>query len=129
MKFFIDGLPVAQARPKFARFGNHVKAYDPEKSKNWKAYVAMVAASKGVRIQEGPLRLSLSFHFVKPKSAKKRVHHIVKPDLDNLIKGVKDALKGIAWMDDSQVVALGAFKSYSENPGVWVEIMEQVENF
>lgn len=30
-----------------------------------------------------------------------------KPDLDNLEKAVKDALKGVAWHDDAQVVAYG----------------------
>lgn len=129
MRFFVDGLPVAQARPKFARFGNHVKAYDPAKSKNWKAYVAMVASSKGARVQQGALRLSLSFHFLKPKSAKKRVHHTVKPDLDNLVKGCKDALKGVAWVDDSQVVELEARKFYSDTPGVEIEVVEIAESW
>jgi len=129
MRFFVDGLPVAQARPRFARLGNHVKAYDPAKSKNWKAYVAMVATSKGVRVQEGALRLSVSFHFLKPKSAKKRVHHTVKPDLDNLVKAIQDALKGIAWKDDSQVVELEAAKYYSPDPGVHVEVVGIAEEF
>ncbi len=129
MRFFVDGLPVAQARPRFARSGNHVRTYDPAKSKNWKAYVAMVASSKGVRVQQGALRISMSFIFLKPKSAKKRVHHTVKPDLDNLVKGCKDALKGIAWVDDSQVVEIEARKFYGDTPGVEIDVVEIAEKW
>lgn len=129
MRFFVDGIPVAQARPRFARLGNHVKAYDPAKSKDWKAYVAMVARSKGVRVRQGALRVSMSFSFLKPKSAKKRAHHTVRPDLDNLVKGCKDALTGIAWVDDSQVVEIEARKFYGDTPGVEIEVVEIAESW
>jgi Holliday junction resolvase RusA-like endonuclease len=40
------------------------------------------------------------------------------------VKGIKDAVKGIIWKDDSCVVSLDAMKYYSENPRVEVEIRE-----
>lgn len=124
MIFFIEGHPVAQGRPKFFRRGNHVGAYDPAKSKDWKSWVKMVATSKGVKPLSGPVSLSLTFQFTRPVSvsAKKRPHHTVKPDLDNCIKGIKDALKGIAWIDDSQVCQIDASKVYADSPGVRVAI-------
>jgi Holliday junction resolvase RusA-like endonuclease len=81
-----------------------------------------------VKPTDMPIILSLSFTFIRPKSIseKKRPFHIVKPDLDNCIKGVKDALKGIAWNDDSQVISIHAMKSYADEPGVKIRI-EHVE--
>ena len=43
-----------------------------------------------------------------------------KPDIDNVIKAVLDGLNGVAYADDSQVVALSASKCYSDDPRVVV---------
>jgi Holliday junction resolvase RusA-like endonuclease len=55
-----------------------------------------------------------------PKS--KRVHvgepHVVKPDLDNLIKSAVDPLNGVFWKDDNLVHLVNARKVYSESPGI-----------
>ena len=40
----------------------------------------------------------------------------VKPDIDNFIKIICDALNGIVWIDDKQVVQVNAAKLYSDNP-------------
>ena len=50
--------------------------------------------------------------------------HISKPDNDNLIKGVKDALEGVAYDNDSQVCHETSYKIYSENPRIEVELKE-----
>jgi len=60
------------------------------------------------------------FQFVRPKShytAKGALRdaaprHVGKPDIDKLCRAVLDALTGIAYADDSQVVALDASKVY-----------------
>ena len=65
----------------------------------------------------GPISLGCIFEFPIPESWSKKEkalalagdkHHTSPPDLDNLIKGVADALNTIAWRDDCQIV------SYSE---------------
>lgn len=115
--FFIFGSPVPQGRPRFARVGTFVKTYDPKESRSWKETVKWQAISNGGRIIEGPLSLILHFKLPRPKSLPKKIkHHTKKPDVDNLVKGVKDGLKGVCYMDDSQVCRLAATKSYVE-PG------------
>ena len=47
--------------------------------------------------------------------------HIKRPDTDNLVKLVLDALNGVFWRDDSQVQIM-AIKLYSEHPRTQVEI-------
>ena len=47
--------------------------------------------------------------------------HTKRPDLDNLAKAVKDALKGVIYADDSQIVEAHLFKRYGE-PQVKVQI-------
>ena len=47
-----------------------------------------------------------------------------KPDIDNCIKIIADALNGLAYVDDTQIVGVTAEKFYAEIPRVEVEITE-----
>lgn len=62
----------------------------------------------------GPLLLSVAFTMPKPKSAPKtrRTWPDRRPDLDKLVRAVMDALTGIVFADDAQVIRLQAAKSY-----------------
>ena len=50
-----------------------------------------------------------------------------KPDLDNVAKGVLDALNGVAYVDDTQVVRLLVQKQYSLEPRLVVTVKELIE--
>lgn len=52
------------------------------------------------------------------------IRPITKPDADNYIKAIKDALKSVIWRDDSQVVDLHISKYYSDSPRITVEVTE-----
>jgi len=71
--------------------------------------------------------LSVTFLMPRPKSLPKKVHQDVKrPDLDKLIRAVMDALTGIYYQDDSQVVLISATKNYvgkNDTPGVDIRII------
>jgi len=80
----------------------------------FKAAIQQAAARYAGKPLEGPLVLSLRFCLPRPGNKvwktrpMPREPHIVKPDLDNLIKAVKDALKGLTWRDDCQVCRYGS---------------------
>jgi Holliday junction resolvase RusA-like endonuclease len=62
---------------------------------------------------EGPVEMSVSFYFKKPEYLTKAIKgHTKKPDLDNLLKSIKDSLNKIIYKDDSQIIRLNASKNY-----------------
>lgn len=115
---FIHGNPVPQARPKFFRSKRgFVGAYEPQNSRSWKDTVRsqLIDAmnKRNIPIISVPIHLSLSFFFTKPKSLPKKVKfHTKKPDLDNLIKSLADAMSSIIITDDNLIVSLYALKTY-----------------
>lgn len=121
----VYGTPVAQGRPRFARIGNGVRTYDPEKSRDWKQGVRLQALEQLRKdgpvptVYEGAVRMEVHAYLPRPKTLPKRIiHHTRKPDADNVAKGVKDALKGVIYRDDSQVIELLVRKSYGDPPRV-----------
>ena len=119
--FEVPGVPIAKARPKFARRGKFVSTYNPQESEEGMWLTKAMSAMPKEPIA-GPVTLSCAFFFPIPKSWSKKKHaaaadgliyHTKKPDLDNLVKFVKDCLNGVAWLDDAQVVNLSASKKYT----------------
>lgn len=111
-----------------------------EKSKDWKSMVAFAAHEhKPDLLWDGPLELELWFHIVRAKghfgsgknsrklkeSAPKRP--TVKPDTTKLTRAVEDALTGIVWKDDAQIVDQHCHKVYADEYGVYVTV-RQVNN-
>jgi Holliday junction resolvase RusA-like endonuclease len=73
---------------------------------------------------DGAVALSLVFISTRPKSAHKRVFHTVTPDVDKLTRAVGDALKGVAYTDDSRVISSAPTKLYGDEPGVHILLWE-----
>lgn len=75
----------------------------------------------------GPVSVRLDFVMPRPKSAPRRFTPpaVKRPDIDKLSRAVLDALTGICWHDDSQVIALTATKRLAEideTAGVHIEL-------
>jgi len=70
----------------------------------------------GIRgeIFDAPVALMLIFHLPRPKAAKHLRYSTKKPDLDKLVRGAIDAMNGILFHDDAQVVAISARKLYAD---------------
>ncbi len=81
---------------------------------------------KPKELLEGPIKVRLIFYLERPKSVKpeNRPLPIVKPDVDKLCRTVMDLLSKRFYVDDNQVVDLGAYKRYMDKPGVDVLIEE-----
>jgi Holliday junction resolvase RusA-like endonuclease len=103
----IDGQPVAKGRPRFF----HGHAITPAKTRNWEAMAAAVIRQAiGERQYAVPLKLEVVAYFQRPQrlmrksSPPGRVHHTAKPDCDNVLKIVGDALTmANAVKDDSYI--------------------------
>lgn len=127
----VFGMPVAQQRPKTRLFRNShspigvtASHYDPANCKDWKRTVlAQCIDARPPAPVEGPLLMALEFYLPRPLSLpKKELHHVKRPDLDNLAKAIKDALRGTIYRDDSQITDLIVSKRYSPGTGVLIRI-------
>jgi len=58
----------------------------------------------------------------KADALSKKILPTKKPDIDNIIKGVADALNKVVYVDDTQIVALKAYKFYSDRPRIEIFI-------
>ena len=132
ISFTIPGKPVAQGRPRAARRGNRIMMYDPKPSKDYKEYVAKIAKEYAPEEPtEAALGVQMKIYREIPKSTTKKDRRlineglkrpVVRPDTDNYTKAILDALNGIIYKDDSQIVDLKASKYYSDNPRVEIKI-------
>jgi len=110
--------PVAKGRP---RFGNG-RTYTPRKTKDFETILKEMARQQ---YKSGPMKDAISvlivFTIKKPKTVK-RDYPTVKPDVDNYIKSTLDALNGIAFIDDSQVIEIIASKKYGPVGSIFIDI-------
>jgi Holliday junction resolvase RusA-like endonuclease len=128
----IQGTPIAKKRPRFVRRGKYVGAYNCQETEEGRWILDAKQAITEKAEAGTPVALKCWFYFDFPKSMSKKKHreavHTSKPDLDNLVKFVKDCLNGIAWHDDSQVVSIMAKKLYDyEGGGARSEIIITAE--
>lgn len=123
--------PVPQLRPRVSS-RPHVRVYDPPKVKQFKRILRSLAVSQYTRPPLlGPLSVSLTFYRPVQKSIsqserERRLSNkskpVVKPDTDNYIKATLDALNGVLWNDDSQIVKITGEKRYSDHPKITVSV-------
>lgn len=77
------------------------------------AWSAQAARPVGWTPIVGPADVSIAFTILRPKSTpRRRTFPTTRPDLDKLVRAVLDALTGIAFVDDAQVVTIAAEKRY-----------------
>jgi Holliday junction resolvase RusA-like endonuclease len=123
IRFTVRGIPVPKARARTVMQGGRAHSYTPEATKAWEQAVQW--AAKPHRPESPltcPLAVAMVFYLPKPKRGK-RQYPSVRPDIDNYAKAILDALNGVMWADDGQIVQLTVSKSYGE-PRVEIEIQE-----
>ena len=125
--FTISGTAIPKARPRATKIGNRAIMYTPAKTKEFENYVKLVASQHAPKeLLTSALEVRLSFLFQRPKSLPKKIrHHTKKPDIDNLAKSVLDAMEGIIYVNDAQVISLRVTKEYGI-PRCMVQVEEWV---
>lgn len=124
ISFEIPGLPVGKGRPRFARRGNFVSTYTDSKTASYENLVKIKAQEvmAGRVAIAGPVQVSVGIWVTPPASWSQKKQRMAldnkilptsKPDIDNVIKGIFDAMNDIVWRDDKQVVNVSAYKLYS----------------
>ena len=103
---------------------------DNQKSKGWQQLVAE-GASRALagagQLFHGPIKLDLEFHLPRPKSLPRTRETAMtkKPDCDKLARSSVDALTGVVFRDDAQVVDMHVTKRYAalgESPRAHITI-------
>ncbi len=109
------------------------------KARDWKGAVASEArlhVGDGLPLLEGPLSVAMDFFLPRPKGHFKKngeltgsapPHPVTRPDTQKLARGTTDALTGILWRDDSQIVVEHLTKYYGEPARVEITITEIAE--
>ncbi len=121
----IPGPPRPERKRSYRR-GQHTVRVDTPEAADWKARAALCAreAYQGPPL-EGALAVEITVAKLKPKSwPKKRNWWTTKSDLDNYCKSTFDALTGIIWRDDAQVVRLYMEKGFEAQEEVRVTVEE-----
>lgn len=137
IQFTVYGTPVGKGRPKFSTFNGRAAAYTPQKTVNYENLVKLSVQQqqKGLKPfdKDVPLQADIIAYFPIPKSTSKKkreamlngeMYHTKKPDADNITKCILDALNGIAYYDDSQIVYVRVKKNYSDEPRAEITIHE-----
>ena len=114
IRFRINGIP--RAKPRQTQRDKFAPSLAVQNYRFW-ADLVRLAWRENVKGEpwEGGIALGAIFFFPIPQSwpAAKRneamvrdLPHIIKPDIDNLLKGISDPLNGLAWRDDCQICRL-----------------------
>lgn len=113
MEFIVEGKVQGKARPRVTMRGGHARAYTPQKTKDYEGMIRYAYLAAGGKMLDGPVMVAVETFRSLPKSRPKKIESepdVYKPDGDNVLKAVLDALNGVAYEDDSQVVMLSIIK-------------------
>jgi Holliday junction resolvase RusA-like endonuclease len=131
--FSMSGEPRGKGRPRTSVRGGFARVYTDAATRKYEASVRKIATAvmDGDPPLEGALSLSIRLRFPIRKTGSKatkaakalgEIAPTVKPDWDNAAKAICDALNGVIYLDDSQIVRAFVTKVYSDKPGVDVRV-------
>ena len=132
-EFEVPGKIIGKGRPRVNSCTGNV--YTPTRTKDYETLVEQYFLLKYPRFKpfEGRVQVEINALFEVPKSTKKsdrelmlenKVNPTKKPDIDNIVKIILDAMNGIAFKDDTQITKLFVEKTYSTSESVKIKISE-----
>lgn len=129
MECTIFTTPTAKGRPRLSARNGRAFAYTPAKTRNSEAEIRCLireeVMKQGTFDKGVPLHLKAIFYIEKPKSKSKKVTSpVTRPDLDNYIKLLLDAINGYIVPDDSQIVSMTTSKAYGTPACIYLKLSE-----
>lgn len=139
--FHVPGKPQGKARARtfYSPELNRHKSVTPEGTVLYENLIKTMylQSADGALFEKGtPVTLRIVARFLPPKSETKvkqkkmlagEIYPLKKPDVDNIVKVVADALNGVAYADDTQIIYVAAKKVYSAVEGLDVTVEEYVK--
>jgi Holliday junction resolvase RusA-like endonuclease len=131
--FEIPGEPQGKRRARFVRAGHFIKSYADPKTLNYETFIREMfcVAYPGFTPVGDQVEVEIKSFCGMPKNVSKKKRALMetgelrpakRPEVDNIAKVILDALTGLAFKNDSQVVKLLVEKSYSDRPRTAVEV-------
>ena len=134
MIFTIPGNPVGKGRPRATTINGMARMYTPKKTASYETLVVMSYTQAGGTKMIGPIGMHIAATFEMPLSWSMRKRKLMdggpcqkKPDADNVMKVVADALNGVAYHDDSSIVFASVSKRWGQDGSVTVEIASTMD--
>lgn len=138
VRFAVDTDPVGKQRARHRFTGKFVQTYTPTKTRTYETLIRdeAIKAMGSTDPLETPVKLVLYIRAPIPKSTPKKllqgfvdglVRPTKKPDASNVLKSVEDAMNGVVYKDDCQIVDIHVRKVYSTTPGIDVVVMESLD--
>ncbi len=136
IEFFVPGKPkTAGSKRPFIRGGRAIVVDDNEKTKGWQGQVSLFASKAySGPLLEGPLSVTFVFFRLRPKNHFGTGRNADKlkdwaliaptgvPDVLKLARAAEDALSGVVYKDDAQIVDEHLYDRYGPRPGLAVSI-------
>lgn len=132
-EFEVPGKIIGKGRPRLNTYTGSV--YTPTRTKDYENLIMQYFLLKYPRYEtfEGRVQVEINAFFEVPKTTKKadkvlmlehKINPTKKPDIDNIVKIILDAMNGIAFKDDIQITKLNVEKTYALEEKVQVKISE-----
>lgn len=139
--FHVPGKPQGKARARtfYNKNVGHSTSYTPENDLLYENFIKSqyLSSCEEIFFERGtPVALSIVARFLPPQSKSKKVKQqmlegkilpLKKPDMDNIVKVVADALNGVAYHDDTQIACVKAKKVYSSIEGLDITVGEYAD--
>ena len=133
IKFVVPGKPQGKERPRLAKYGG---VYTPAKTKAYENFIKGCYIEQYGDISFGDRSIKMSVKAYVPVLTKFRkaekiaalegkIKPTAKPDADNILKAILDALNGLAYDDDRYIYKIEIERIYSEEPRVEIEISNE----
>lgn len=111
--------PLSQQSVRFTTKNGRMISYQPRRIVEAKKYIQYLIKEQNIGCYDSDIILYVVFSF----KSKKKGFKNTRPDIDNLLKFIIDAMKGLVYKDDSQIVALSTMKINNKEDYIDIKIL------